>query len=103
MTPVVLVGLMGTGKSTVGRLIAEATGRELVDVDEAITKRTGKTVRQLWEDGGEAAYRSLESGEVIEALRRGDVVVAAPGGVVMDPEVRRALARRPRRLVARGP
>ena len=92
MTPVVLVGLMGTGKSTVGRRVAEATGRELVDVDVAITERTGKTVRQLWEEGGEAAYRSLESGEVLEALRRGHVVVAAPGGVVMDPEVRRALA-----------
>ncbi len=90
-TALVLVGLMGTGKSTVGRLVAAATDRELVDVDAAITKRTGKTVRQLWAEGGETAYRSLESGEVLDALRRDDVVVAAPAGVVMDPEVRRRL------------
>jgi shikimate kinase len=91
VTPVVLVGLMGSGKSTVGRLVAEATGRELVDVDVAITARTGRTVRELWEEGGEAAYRSLERAEVLAALRRPDVVLAAPGGVILDPEVRDAL------------
>jgi shikimate kinase len=92
VSAVVLVGLMGAGKSTVGRLVAEATGRELVDVDVAITRRTGRTVRQLWEEGGEAAYRRLESGEVLRALQRDDVVVAAPAGIVMDPEVCAALA-----------
>lgn len=90
-TPLVLIGLMGAGKSTVGSRLAEATGRELDDVDVAITARTGKTVRELWADGGEAAYRSLESAEALAALRRGDVVVAAPGGVVLDPVVREAL------------
>lgn len=89
--PIVLVGLMGAGKSTVGRRLAEATGRVLVDVDVAITARTGRTVRELWEEGGEAAYRSLESAEVLDALGRDDVVVAAPGGVILDPVVRDAL------------
>ncbi len=92
VSALVLVGLMGAGKSTVGHLVAEATGRELVDVDVAITRRTGRTVRQLWEEGGEAAYRRLESAAVLDALRRDDVVVAAPAGIVMDPEVRAALA-----------
>ena len=91
MTPIVLVGLMGAGKSTIGRLVAEATGRELVDVDVAIADRTGKSVRELWEEGGEAAYRALESDEVLRALGRPDVVLAAPGGVVLDPAVRDAL------------
>ena len=91
MTAIVLVGLRGSGKSTVGRLVAEATGRELVDVDVAITTRTGKTVRQLWEEGGEAAYRSLERDEVLATLGRSDVVLAAPGGVILDPTVRDAL------------
>lgn len=92
IVPVVLVGLMGSGKSTVGRLVAERTGRRLVDVDVAITARTGQSVRELWEAGGEAAYRHLESAEVLAAL--GDDVadvIAAPGGVVLDPEVRAAL------------
>ncbi|MHB1138964.1 MAG: shikimate kinase [Microthrixaceae bacterium] len=89
--PLVLVGLMGAGKSTVGRLVADALGRELVDVDVAIEARTGRTVRELWEDGGEAAYRGLERATVLDSLTRADVVVAAPGGVVLDPEVRAAL------------
>jgi shikimate kinase len=92
MTHVVLVGLMGAGKSTVGRLVAERTGGRFVDVDVAIAARTGRSVRELWEEGGEAAYRHLESAVVLEALReREPVVVAAPGGVVMDPRVQTAL------------
>jgi shikimate kinase len=91
MTPVVLVGLMGSGKSTVGTLVAEATGLTFVDVDVVIRERTGKTVRELWEEGGEAAYRQLESDVVLQALCRDDVVLAAPGGVVLDPVVRHAL------------
>ena len=83
---------MGAGKSTVGRLLADATGRELVDVDVVIAARTGRTVRQLWEEGGEAAYRSLESDAVLTALGRDDVVIAAPGGVIVDGVVRDALA-----------
>ncbi len=86
-----LVGLMGSGKSTVGALVAARTGRALVDVDLVIEAETGKTVRQLWEDGGEAAYRQLES-EVVLRVLHDDVpsVLAAPGGVVLDPAVRAA-------------
>lgn len=91
MTTVALVGLMGAGKSSVGQLVAARTGRPFVDVDVAIVERTGQTVRQLWEEGGEVAYRHLESEVVLESLRR-DVVLAAPGGVVLDPAVRAALA-----------
>jgi shikimate kinase len=89
---IVLVGLMGSGKSTVGTLLATATGRTLIDTDAAISTMTGKAVRQLWEEGGEAAYRHMESEVVLEALR-GTVpcVIAAPGGVVLDPVVRAAL------------
>lgn len=93
MKQVVLVGLMGSGKSTVGALLAERTGRVFVDVDIDIAQETGKTVRELWEAGGEAAYRKLESEAVLRVLA-GDVpsVLAAPGGVVLDPAVRAALA-----------
>jgi shikimate kinase len=89
---VVLVGLMGSGKSTVGALIATATGRTLIDTDTAISTMTGQAVRQLWEEGGEEAYRQMESQVVLDALD-GTVhcVIAAPGGVVLDPVVRAAL------------
>jgi len=93
VTSIALVGLMGAGKSTVGDELAGRTGMDLVDVDRVIEARTGRTVRQLWEEGGETAYRSLESSIVLETLRGTDpVVLAAPGGVVLDPEVRVALA-----------
>ena len=84
---------MGAGKSTIGAELAERTGTELIDVDKVIEARTGRTVRQLWEDGGEAAYRALESEIVLEALRGDhDLVVAVPGGVVLDPAARSELA-----------
>jgi len=83
---------MGAGKSTIGRIVATQTGRELIDTDDAIRRRTGKSVRELWEEGGEAAYRALESSVVLDALRQDDpLVVAAPGGIVLDPVVRDAM------------
>jgi shikimate kinase len=87
-----MVGLMGAGKSSVGARVGAATGRSLVDVDRAIEQRTGKTVRELWEVGGEPAYRNLESEVVLDTLARDDdVVLAAPGGAILDPAVRAAL------------
>lgn len=95
MLAVVLVGLMGVGKTTVGRLIAERTGRTFVDTDTAIRARTGRTVRELWEEGGEAAYRKLESQVVIDSVAGDDprIVLAAAAGAVLDPSVREALAK----------
>ena len=85
-THLALVGLMGSGKTAVGRLAADELGLALVDVDDAIQARTGQNVRELWEAGGEDAYRPLERDIVIDALAP-DVpqVLAAPGGVVLDP------------------
>ena len=93
MRQVVLVGLMGAGKSTVGALVAARTHRAFVDVDVVIAAHTGKTVRELWEEGGEVAYRHLESEAVLRVLAdTTPVVLAAPGGVVLDPTVRAHLA-----------
>lgn len=82
--PIVLVGMMATGKSTVGRAVARRLGRELFDSDAMIEARQAKTVAQLWEEGGEAAYRTLESDVLREALSAEPPgVVAAAGGVVL--------------------
>jgi shikimate kinase len=92
VTAVVLVGLMGAGKSSVGSVVAARTGMAFVDVDVAIAEQTGMTVRQLWEQGGEPAYRHLESKVVLSTLsEKQNAVLAAPGGVVLDPSVRKAL------------
>jgi shikimate kinase len=89
---VVLVGLMGTGKTTVGRLLAERLGRDLCDSDAMVEARTGRTVRQIWEADGEPAYRVEETSALHDALDSVDPrVVAAAGGVVLRAENRRAL------------
>lgn len=82
--PIVLVGMMATGKSTVGRAVARRLGREFFDSDAMIEARQHKTVAQLWDEGGEPAYRTLESDVLEEALRvEPPGVVAAAGGVVL--------------------
>lgn len=94
--PIVLVGMMATGKSTVGRRVADALGRQLLDSDAMIEARTGRTVAQLWEDGGEPAFRSLETQVLDEALEATPpAVVAAAGGVVLSPANRDRLRRVP--------
>ncbi len=89
---IVLVGLMGTGKTTVGRLLADRLGRPFVDSDEQVQARTGRTVREIWLDDGEAVFRRLEA-EALRAALAAPVpsVIAAAGGVVLDPANRAVL------------
>ena len=84
--------MMGSGKTTVGRLVAQRLGRPFFDSDEQVEARAGRTVREIFETDGEAAFRTLEAGALAEALAAPEpVVVAAAGGVVLDPGNRRAL------------
>jgi shikimate kinase len=93
VTHLVLVGMMGVGKSTVGRIVAAELGRPLFDSDEMIEARTGRTVREIWSTDGEAAFRALETDTMIEALAESEPsVIAAAGGVVLS-EVNRAALR----------
>ncbi|HWW46163.1 MAG TPA: shikimate kinase, partial [Acidimicrobiia bacterium] len=82
----VLVGMMATGKTSVARQIARRLGRRVYDSDAMITARTGQTVAQLFEAGGEPAFRDLET-EVLDEAVDADPpgVVAAAGGVVLSP------------------
>jgi 5-deoxy-5-amino-3-dehydroquinate synthase len=89
---VVLVGLMGSGKTTVGRLLAARLGWPLVDSDHEIEAQTGRTVREIWHTDGEPAYRVLETAALRRALdSREPAVIAAAGGVVLREENRAAL------------
>ena len=88
----VLVGLMGAGKSTVGRRAAAALGWPLVDSDRVIEARTGRSVREIWLTDGEPAFRALEEDALRSALlAKAPTVIAAAGGVVLSPGNRRAL------------
>jgi shikimate kinase len=84
--------MMGVGKSTVGRMVAAALDRPLFDSDEMIEERTGRTVREIWSADGEAAFRSLETDTLLEALAEPEPsVIAAAGGVVLSERNREAL------------
>ena len=90
---IVLVGMMGAGKSSVGRVLAKRLDRVLLDSDEMIESRTGRTVREIWNDEGEVAFRSLETEVLAEAIARHEPsVIAAAGGVVLAEANREALA-----------
>jgi shikimate kinase len=96
----VLVGMMGSGKTTVGRIVAERLGRAFFDSDEVIEARTGRTVREIFASEGEAAFRRLETQVLAEALARPEPsVIAAAGGTVLAAENRRAMRDGAQRVV----
>jgi len=83
---VLLVGFMGSGKTSVGRLVAEALGWRFIDVDDVIEAEAGKTVREIFEQDGEGRFRSLEaavSGKLLSAER---VVLGSGGGWAALPD-----------------
>ncbi|MBA2488789.1 MAG: shikimate kinase, partial [Chloroflexi bacterium] len=84
-TGVVLVGLPGSGKSTVGRCLAQRTGRPFVDLDESITASTGRTPAEHIDGRGEETFRQLERQAVLDACRSTGAVIATGGGAVIDP------------------
>jgi shikimate kinase/3-dehydroquinate synthase len=87
----VLVGMPGSGKSTVGRLLATALDREFVDTDALFEARHGSPVPAYLAEHGEPAFRAAESAVVAEACTRAGAVIAVGGGAVLDPLNRWAL------------
>lgn len=89
-TRVLLVGMMGAGKSTIGRALSGKLAWPYFDSDVEVERRTGMTVRQLFETQGEAAFRAEEKAVLQAALAgEGPRVVSVAGGAVLDPDNRR--------------
>ncbi|TRW84712.1 shikimate kinase [Mycolicibacterium sp. 018/SC-01/001] len=88
----VLVGLPGSGKSTIGRRLAKALEVEMLDTDAAIEKTTGRTIADIFGNDGEAEFRRIEESVVRDALATHDGVLSLGGGAVITPGVREALA-----------
>jgi shikimate kinase len=89
---VLLVGMMGSGKSTVGRIVAERMGRPFHDSDADVEWRTGRTVPEIFAERGEPAFRAEERAALCYALSYPvPSVIGVAGGAVLDPETRRRL------------
>ncbi|ALL76549.1 shikimate kinase [Pseudonocardia sp. EC080610-09] len=88
---VVLVGPPGSGKTTVGTLLAERLGLVFADTDAAVVERIGKPIAEMFVQEGEAAFRTLEREVVAEQLRAGHGVLALGGGSVLAAETRELL------------
>lgn len=80
-----LVGFMGTGKTSVGRLAAEQLRFEFVDTDELIQSSTGRSITDIFAKDGEAAFRALEHQIVLELTRRSRTVISTGGGLPVNP------------------
>ncbi|WP_123963873.1 shikimate kinase [Streptomyces sp. TLI_185] len=89
---VVLVGPMGVGKSTVGRLLAERLGVGYRDTDDDIVAEQGRTIAEIFVDEGEPAFRAIEKAAVHKALAEHDGVLALGGGSILDADTRALLA-----------
>ena len=92
---VVLVGPMGAGKTTVGRLLAERWGVPFVDTDDIVEQTEGRTVSDIFVDSGEDHFRALERAAVGRALAEHPGVLALGGGAVMSEVTRGTLAGHP--------
>lgn len=93
MTRIFLVGFMGAGKTTIGRLLAERLGYAFLDLDEWIQQQVGLSIREIFERMGEAAFREMER-RALHGLEAWDeVVVALGGGAFVSEENRRQVRR----------
>ena len=88
---IILVGFMASGKSHVGRILSQRTGRPLGDTDAEITARAGKSIDRIFADAGEAAFRALEREVIGELCAGSGRIIAAGGGAFVDSDNRRAM------------
>ncbi len=86
--PVVLVGLMGAGKSTVGRRLASMLGRDFVDADDAIEDAARRTIAEIFAEFGEAYFRDGERRVIARLMDEHSGVIATGGGAFIDPATR---------------
>ncbi|QKM63835.1 shikimate kinase [Polynucleobacter tropicus] len=87
-----LIGLMGAGKSTVGKVLAKKLGRRFLDADHVIEERCGVKIPVIFEMEGEEGFRKREAQAIREITNENNIVLATGGGAVLLPENRKALS-----------
>ncbi len=86
MKNIVLVGFMGTGKTTIGKMVAERSGMRYFSVDSMIEAKEGTTIEKIFAEKGEAYFRALEKETIVSASNEGGAVIDAGGGAVLKGE-----------------
>lgn len=81
---IVLIGMPGSGKTTIGAALAKLTGRQAVDLDEQIVKQAGRTIPQIFAESGETAFRSMEREQAENWGKESGLVLVTGGGIVKD-------------------
>ena len=92
-TNMVLIGMPGSGKTTVGKCLARLSGKPFVDLDQEIVKRAGKSIPEIFAQEGEGAFRKLEHEILTEACAKSGQIIATGGGAVLWSENRGAMRR----------
>jgi shikimate kinase len=100
--PVFLIGLRGTGKTTVARILGLRLGWDWVDADVEVELRAGKSIKAIFADNGEPAFRDLEGVVLADLVRRRRTIAACGGGVIIRAPHRELLAAQPRVVWLRG-
>jgi shikimate kinase len=87
-----LIGMMGSGKTTVGRLVADASGSAFRDTDAEVEARTSMSIAEVWAQGGEELFSSIEADVIVDMAREGSGVVATGNAAISDPATRRLIS-----------
>ncbi len=87
MEHVILVGMMGAGKTTVGRIISHITGRNFIDIDQLIERQTGMSIFEIITKQGEGYFRKIEKDVILSLSPKSPCVISTGGGAVMDNDV----------------
>ena len=91
ITRIALIGLRGTGKSTVGKLLADRLGWSFADSDDAVELNAGKTIARIFAEDGEPRFRDLEANAVVEKFSQDRIVLATGGGAILRTATRSLL------------
>lgn len=83
---VVLIGMPGCGKTTLGKAVSELTGKEFIDTDSEIVKAEGKSIPEIFSESGETCFRKKESDIIRTVSQKNGCVIATGGGAILDPE-----------------
>ena len=86
MENIILIGMPGSGKSTIGAILAQKTGRKLVDADSYLVEKAGKPIPDIFAEGGEEAFRALETAVLAELGKQSGLILATGGGCVTREE-----------------